>query len=179
MSLNPESPTILCIEDEANIADVIKASLLYGGFHVMVAATAAEGLDMARTFRPDLILLDLILPDINGYSFFDLLQESELTDIPVVIVSGCVSTEAQALGRRLGAVDYITKPFDIKDLIARVRKAVRGSKAERKPARGRSSKAAQQPVVTAVKVESTKPAKASKSRVKSPEENSVSSSKRR
>ena len=79
MPINEESATVLCIEDEANIADVIKASLAYGGFKVVTAATAAEGLEMAQTCRPELILLDLILPDINGYSFFDLLQESGLS----------------------------------------------------------------------------------------------------
>lgn len=122
---------VLCIEDEANVADVIRASLSYGGFKVMTAETAAEGLQKAQVRRPDVILLDLILPDINGFSFFDLLEETQMSDIPIIIVSGCITGEAQALGRQLGACDYVTKPFEIKDLIARVKKVVQAHKLQK------------------------------------------------
>jgi DNA-binding response OmpR family regulator len=68
--------------------------------------------------RPDLILLDLLLPDVNGYSFIDLLRDYEgLDQIPIVIVSGCASPEAQSLGRELGARAYLIKPFTAPELI--------------------------------------------------------------
>ena len=115
------SAVILCIEDDATVAEVIRSTLSCVGYRVLTAGSAAEALAIARIDPPDLVLLDLILPDVNGYSFFELLRESGFENVPVMIVSGCTSPEAQALGRLLGAADYLTKPFNIRDLIARVR----------------------------------------------------------
>lgn len=139
MSAKKESPVVLCIEDEAKIADVIRESLCFGGFTVLIASNAAEGLELAYSRAPDLILLDLILPDINGYSFFDLLRDGDLSSIPVIIVSGCTSGEAQSLGLRLGAYDYITKPFVVADLIERVRRGVIAGQGNKKSIASRSS----------------------------------------
>lgn len=155
MPVYKQRPVVLCIEDEANIADVLRASLASGGFKVLVAATAGEGLEKARSAAPDLILLDLILPDINGYSFFDLLEEAGLSHIPVMIVSGCASSEAQALGLDLGACDYVTKPFSLSDLIARANRAIAGARLKKKAApleaRSRRSKTNSQPDGSVVK----------------------------
>ena len=112
---------ILCIEDDPLAAQAIRRTLVFAGFEVQVASTAAEALDFLRTRRPVMILLDLLLPDVNGYSFMDLLHDYEdLDKIPVMIVSGCASPEAQSLGRELGACAYMIKPFTAQELIDRV-----------------------------------------------------------
>jgi DNA-binding response OmpR family regulator len=109
---------ILCVEDEPLSAEAVRRALNFAGFDVVVAASAAGGLESIQKRTPDLILLDILLPDVNGYSFIDLLREQNgLPQIPIVIVSGCVSEEAQTLGRDLGAKGYLTKPFTAKELI--------------------------------------------------------------
>lgn len=180
MPIKKDAPMVLCIEDEASVAAVIRASLTYGGFKVTTAENAAEGLQKAQARRPDLILLDLILPDINGFSFFDLLQESELADVPVMIVSGCITGEAQALGRRLGACDYVTKPFEIKDLIARVKKAVQSHKLQKTVMQRMDQESTEKPApAPATKAPTKSRAKATPGRHKPSAGDSIPSSKRR
>lgn len=112
---------ILCIEDDPLAAQAMRRTLVYAGFEVQVASTAAEALEYLRARQPVMILLDLLLPDVNGYSFMDLLRDYEdLDKIPVMIVSGCASPEAQSLGRELGACAYMVKPFTAPELIERV-----------------------------------------------------------
>jgi DNA-binding response OmpR family regulator len=112
---------ILCIEDDPLAAQAIRRTLAFAGFEVQVAGTAAQAMDLLQTRRPVMILLDLLLPDVNGYSFMDLLRDHEdLDKIPVMIVSGCASPEAQSLGRELGACAYMIKPFTAQELIDRV-----------------------------------------------------------
>ncbi len=109
---------ILCVEDEHLSAEAVRRALNYAGYEVQIAATAAAALEAMQAKRPDLILLDLLLPDVNGYSFIDLLRDYEDLDrIPIVIVSGCASPEAQSLGRELGARAYLIKPFTAQELI--------------------------------------------------------------
>jgi len=116
---------ILCIEDEPLAAQAMRRTLVFAGFEVQVAGTAAEALELLRAQRPAMILLDLLLPDVNGYSFMDLLRDYEdLDKIPVMIVSGCASPEAQSLGRELGACAYMIKPFTAQELIDRVRQVL-------------------------------------------------------
>lgn len=115
------SKLILCVEDEHLAAEAVRRALTFAGYEVQVAASAAAALERMQARRPDLILLDLLLPDVNGYSFIDLLRDHEdFERIPIVIVSGCASPEAQSLGRELGAVGYLIKPFTAQELIARV-----------------------------------------------------------
>ena len=109
---------ILCVEDEHLSAEAVRRALNYAGHEVQTSATAAAALVAIQTRRPDLILLDLLLPDVNGYSFIDLLRDYEgLDQIPIIIVSGCASPEAQSLGRELGARAYLIKPFTAQELI--------------------------------------------------------------
>ena len=109
---------ILCVEDEHLSAEAVRRALNYAGYEVQTAATAGAALASMQSRRPDLILLDLLLPDVNGYSFIDLLRDYEgLDQIPIVIVSGCASPEAQSLGRELGARAYLIKPFTAPELI--------------------------------------------------------------
>ena len=109
---------ILCVEDEHLSAEAVRRARNYAGYEVQIAATAAAALEAMQAKRPALILLDLLLPDVNGYSFIDLLRDYEDLDrIPIVIVSGCASPEAQSLGRELGARAYLIKPFTAQELI--------------------------------------------------------------
>jgi two-component system OmpR family response regulator len=109
---------ILCVEDEHLSAEAVRRALNFAGYEVQTAATAATALASMQARRPDLVLLDLLLPDVNGYSFIDLLRDHEgLDQIPIVIVSGCASPEAQSLGRELGARAYLIKPFTAQELI--------------------------------------------------------------
>ena len=109
---------ILCVEDEHLSGEAVRRALNYAGHEVQTSATAAAALVAIQTRRPDLILLDLLLPDVNGYSFIDLLRDYEgLDQIPIIIVSGCASPEAQSLGRELGARAYHIKPFTAQELI--------------------------------------------------------------
>lgn len=109
---------ILCVEDEHLSAEAVRRALNYAGYEVQTAATAAAALTSMQSRRPDLVLLDLLLPDVNGYSFIDLLHDYEgLDQIPIIISSGCASPEAQSLGRELGARAYLIKPFTAQELI--------------------------------------------------------------
>jgi DNA-binding response OmpR family regulator len=112
------SKLILCVEDEHLSAEAVRRALIFAGYRVEVASTAAAALEAMQAHRPDLVLLDLLLPDVNGYSFIDLLRDyDDLERVPIVIVSGCASPEAQSLGRELGARAYLIKPFTASELI--------------------------------------------------------------
>lgn len=120
---------ILCVEDEHLSAEAVRRALMYVGYEVETAATAAAALERLQARRPDLILLDLLLPDVNGYSFIDLLRDhQDLDQIPIIIVSGCASPEAQSLGRELGARGYLIKPFTAPELIDCVKGVLEGGK---------------------------------------------------
>ncbi len=122
---------ILCVEDEPLSAEAVRRALNYAGFEVQIASTAAAALQAMQARRPDLVLLDLLLPDVNGYSFIDLLRDYEGLDrIPIVIVSGCASPEAQSLGRELGARAYLIKPFTAPEIIDCVRSVLSGAAPE-------------------------------------------------
>jgi DNA-binding response OmpR family regulator len=119
------SSLILNIEDEACVTDVIKQTLAFGGFEVVSAVDAEHAIEFMQDKTPDLILLDLMLPDIDGYSFLELVRVTSKTrNIPILIVSGCVSDEAESLGLKMGASDYLRKPFTPEDLLARVNRVL-------------------------------------------------------
>ncbi|RJX40628.1 DNA-binding response regulator [Paenibacillus pinisoli] len=110
---------LLIIEDEDAIRDLLNYSLAKEGFIIRCAATGAEGLKAAEVERPDLVLLDLMLPDVSG---FDLCRRlSAERKIPVIMITAKSEMVDKVLGMELGADDYITKPFDIREVIARIR----------------------------------------------------------
>lgn len=114
-------PTVLTIDDEAAVTDMIREHLTNAGFEVLSAASINEALEVMRTRELDVILLDLMLPDAHGYSLFDLMKAGERDrHVPVIVVSGCQSGEAQRLAHECGACDYVTKPFLPADLVGRV-----------------------------------------------------------
>ncbi|ASA20752.1 response regulator transcription factor [Paenibacillus donghaensis] len=111
--------TILLIEDEDPIRDLLAYSLRKEGFVTREAATGTQGLEILKHFKPDLLLLDLMLPDMSG---FDICKQVSLNSaIPVIMITAKSDTLDKVLGMELGADDYITKPFDIREVIARIR----------------------------------------------------------
>jgi two-component system, cell cycle response regulator len=117
---------VLIIDDDPNALEVAKARLTKEGLDIVCAEGGVAGLKAARHEKPDLILLDLDMPDITGFDVCrNLKADAELCMIPVLFLSGSTTAEDKIAGLDLGAVDYIAKPFDAFELRARVRAALR------------------------------------------------------
>jgi diguanylate cyclase (GGDEF)-like protein len=117
---------ILIIDDSSDIHHLLKVRLRSEGLELQHALDAEDGLSMARELLPDLILLDVDLPDVTGFEVCRTLKSDARTrSIPVIFLTGAVSVYNQVEGFELGAVDYVTKPFDHAELKARVRSALR------------------------------------------------------
>ena len=114
---------ILVIEDEADIADFIRRGLGLKGYEVTVASTGEEALDSAREFSPELVILDLMLPGMDGVQVCRLLRRE--SDLPIIMLTARDSVADKVDGLEAGADDYITKPFVFDELLARVRSALR------------------------------------------------------
>lgn len=118
--------TILVIDDEKDILKLLQYSLEKEGYQVLLSKTGEEGLDLARNKRPDLIILDLMLPGIDGLEVCKLLKARAATShIPVLMLTAKSTETDQIVGLELGASDYIAKPFGIKVLLARVKNIFR------------------------------------------------------
>ena len=118
---------VLITEDDKDIIEAIRYNLeKEKGFSVLSAQTGDEGVNLALQVKPNLILLDIGLPGFNGYEVCRMLRRDvETRDIPIIILTARVSESDKVLGLELGADDYVTKPFGIRELIARVRTAIR------------------------------------------------------
>jgi two-component system alkaline phosphatase synthesis response regulator PhoP len=117
------SPTILYIDDEPELPEILRYHLLRFGYQVVAASTGAAALTAIRLHAPDLIVLDLMLPDIDGFGLCEILrQHAETAAIPVIIVSGWTSADARNIGLDLGALDYVTKPFSPGLLVEKIRR---------------------------------------------------------
>lgn len=110
-------PSVLLVEDDASMRLVCTFNLEAAGFRVVAAATGREGLERARSERFDLLLLDVMLPDLGGFEIAGELRG----DAPVVFLSARTSAADLARGRAAGAIDYVTKPFDPVQLATRLR----------------------------------------------------------
>ena len=120
--------TILVIEDDPSILLGIRKNLEYEGYKVLVARDGEEGLAMAFDARPDLILLDIMLPHVNGFEICRSVRKHEPT-LPILIISAKDQEIDKIMGLDLGADDYIAKPFSVKELVARVKAALRRTRA--------------------------------------------------
>jgi two-component system, OmpR family, alkaline phosphatase synthesis response regulator PhoP len=113
--------SILCVDDERDVTDLVSFHLLRAGFVVSTAASGREALTHIHAHTPDLIVLDLMLPDIDGFGVCEILRRHPATaTIPIVILTAWATNDARHLGLELGALDYLTKPFSPKELVQRV-----------------------------------------------------------
>jgi DNA-binding response OmpR family regulator len=116
--------TILIIEDDPTILRVVKDNCANRGHRVLFARDGETGLDLALNGRPDLILLDLMLPKVNGYEICRAVRAEKL-DVPIVMLTAKGQEEDVVRGLELGADDYVTKPFSVRELMARVQAFLR------------------------------------------------------
>ena len=114
---------ILIIEDEINICNLLETILTTNGYQVLIAGTCQDGIIMMRSYVPDLVILDLGLPDSDGLEFIKTIRKNDTT--PILVVSARSNENDKVLALDLGANDYITKPFGNAELVARVRAALR------------------------------------------------------
>lgn len=115
--------TILVVDDEKQLRTLVKAYLTQEGFRVVTAADGQEALFVARHDKPDLIILDLMMPEMDGYEFMRVYSKEWET--PVIMLTAKVEENDRVLGLELGADDYVTKPFSMRELTARVRAVLR------------------------------------------------------
>ena len=120
--------TILVVEDDPSILLGLRKNLEFEGYRVLVARDGEEGLEMAFDARPDLILLDIMLPHVDGFEICKAVRKHEPT-LPILIISAKDQEAYKITGLELGADDYIAKPFSVKELIARVKSALRRTRA--------------------------------------------------
>lgn len=117
---------ILVVEDDGGIAKLLRDNLTIDGFEVKCAATAHDALTGAQSFHPDLVLLDLMLPDGSGFDLCRVLRQGGAR--PLIIVSAKGERPDKVKGLDLGADDYVTKPFDMEELVARINAVLRRSR---------------------------------------------------
>ena len=115
----------LVIEDDGNIAELLRLYLEKDGFTVSRAADGGEGLEMFRAYSPDIVLLDIMLPVMDGWSILREIRKTSKT--PVIMLTAKGESMDKVSGLEMGADDYVTKPFDVKELIARVHAVMRRS----------------------------------------------------
>ena len=111
--------TVLIVEDEKNIVDILRFNLQREGYRTLEAYDGKDGLDKAVSENPDLILLDVMLPQMNGFDVCRTLR-AQGSNVPVIILTAREEEADKVLGLEIGADDYITKPFSMRELIARV-----------------------------------------------------------
>lgn len=127
-----EKKTVLIVEDEKSIVDIIRFNLEKEGYAVLTAYDGEAGLSAARTDRPDLILLDVMLPKMIGFDVCRILRE-EGDNVPVIILTAREEEADKVLGLEIGADDYITKPFSMRELMARVKANIRRTAMQQPP----------------------------------------------
>jgi DNA-binding response OmpR family regulator len=129
--------TLLIIEDDLDTSEMLRVYFEAQGYRVVTAVTGREGLDKCRSEPPNLILLDVRLPDLDGFEVGQHLQEDVRTSrLPVIFVTERRSRDDRIAGLKLGAIDYITKPFDVQELRLRVRNALRRAGSQNNPVTG-------------------------------------------
>lgn len=120
---------VLVVDDEINITQILEFSIGSEGYEVLTAANGEEAIEKARREQPDLIILDIMMPKIDGYEACRILKSNPLTkNIPVVLLTAKGRDIDKRLGYEVGAVDYIVKPFSPNKLVDRIHELLVGSK---------------------------------------------------
>jgi len=128
---------ILVVEDDRNLLDVLQYNLTRDGYSVILATDGSQALDLARQDKPDLIILDVMLPKLNGFEVCRILRKE--TTSPIIMLTAKTDELDKIIGLEIGADDYVTKPFSMRELLARVRAMLRRAKMlEPKPVTGTS-----------------------------------------
>lgn len=121
--------TLFLIEDEKNIAELIRFNLEKEGFQVLSTSRGIEGLEQVQKSKPDLLILDLMLPEIDGLEICKTLKQNPRTySIPIIMLTAKSQEADRVVGLELGADDYVTKPFSPRELVARVKAVLRRAK---------------------------------------------------
>ena len=115
--------TVLVADDKANVRNLVREYIESEGFRVLVAANGHEALYTARQEKPDLILLDIMMPEMSGYDFIRAYRKERET--PIILLTAKLDETDKVLGLELGADDYVTKPFGMKELVARINAVLR------------------------------------------------------
>ncbi|MFV1983469.1 MAG: PleD family two-component system response regulator [Thiohalomonadales bacterium] len=127
-SSNKPSATILIVDDSRTVVHMLKTALTQAGYTTLAAADGERGIQLARSHRPDLILMDVIMPGINGFQATRLLRKDPTTsDIPIIIISGSEQATEKVWVMRLGANDFIPKPIERGPLFTKVEQILRES----------------------------------------------------
>lgn len=130
MPSSESAQTVLVVDDEHDVVDLISFNLEQQGFQVIKSYDGNEGLEAAKKHLPDAIILDLMLPGRNGYQVFEgLRKDSRTRAIPVIMLTAKAETSDRIQGLKMGAEDYLTKPFSPKELVLRVRSLLKWSAA--------------------------------------------------
>ena len=112
---------ILSVDDERDVTELLRFHLTKAGYEVLTASSGREAIETIRCCRPDLVLLDLMLPDIDGFGVCEILRRSAATaSIPIIVLTAWATSDARFVGLEMGALDYVTKPFSPRDLVERV-----------------------------------------------------------
>ena len=128
MSTEPEA-RLLVVEDEPNIRELLATSLRFAGFEVQVAADGSTAIRMAAEQNPDLVVLDVMLPDLDGFTVTRRLRESG-RHLPIVFVTARDSLDDKITGLTVGGDDYVTKPFSLEEVVARIRAVLRRTRGD-------------------------------------------------
>ncbi len=124
MRVGTGAARVLVVDDEMNITDLVATALRYEGFEVATASTGRGALDGVESVRPDLLVLDIMLPDIDGFEIARRLRQDGRR-VPILFLTAKDATEDKVRGLTLGGDDYVTKPFSLEELVARVRAVLR------------------------------------------------------
>lgn len=127
MSSDTTKYKVLAVDDEKRMVHFIQLNLEQDGFQVITAYNGKEALEQVRTQLPDLVLLDIMMPDINGFEVLKKIRE--VSSIPVIMLTAKGEEDDRIQGLELGADDYITKPFSPRELVSRIRAVLRRTKA--------------------------------------------------
>ena len=121
---NADEPRVLVVDDEQNIAELLSVALRYEGFAADTAASGREALEKFDAFRPQILILDVMLPDLDGFEVANRLA-GRRSGVPIIFLTARDTTEDKVRGLTLGGDDYVTKPFSVEELIARIRTILR------------------------------------------------------
>jgi DNA-binding response OmpR family regulator len=115
--------TILIVDDEKRLVSLVQSYLAQEGYRVVTAYNGKDALPIAQKEKPDLIILDIMMPEMNGYDFMR--AHRSTSDTPIIMLTAKVDDDEKVIGLELGADDYVTKPFKPRELMARVRNVLR------------------------------------------------------